>query len=756
VKHTSLQYRLFALTLLTAGGAVLAAMSQGSGAMEHSTGSPSTLILWLAMISVAAVSPVPLPSGSGMVRLTAALDLAALLAFGPLTACWVAVYARLVSNLAEKWNPLVESVARLGRAALAVGAAGTVYVTLGGKTGAALFIGFGELGPLAAAAAVYLLTWAALSAAEFRLHTPDRFRESGLAAIGSEGAFHALLLPFGVLLALTQIRIGPVGSALFLIPLLVTRYAMKLWLEAKRTQLSSVRELMSEVDATDPFTRGHCLRVSTMCVAVARRLGLPAREIEEIEYACLVHDIGRNVIQREVLDKPGNLDESEQSLIRTHPRIGADLILRLRFLPEAAEIVRCHHEQPDGRGYPRGLSGGAIPMGSRILMAVAAFDAMTSDRPYRRGLSPEAAFEELLSHAGTQFFPDVVEALIDLYSEDALFAEMGEEELEKYARGEIASRAVEVHLERRGFKINIPDKSGIGDETSGLPELDLPEPDDRAEEATLYLSEDTKVRLETAARTDRGCVRTNNEDAFGIMAGCGDRPGGLLVLADGMGGAAAGEVASRMAVEAFASDFFALMLEGGPRAAMVESMTRANQRIHARAAGSHRLGGMGTTCTAAVFHGLDLYVGHVGDSRAYLVTRQEITQLTTDHNLAAELRRASGDDGPSPVVPSHVLTRCLGEKWEIEVEASPEPITLRDGDAVFLCSDGLWEVVSEEEIREIVFSSSPAAACQTLVDLARSRGGPDNITVQVGRVAEARRDTPPDGVPSLEHDELAG
>ncbi len=754
--HTSLRYRLFALALLGAGIAVLAAMGARTGEVERAAGTPSTLVLWLAMISAAAMSPVPLPRGTGTVRLTAALDLAALLVFGPLTACWVAVYARLVSNLAEKWNPLAGSIARLGRAALVVGAAGTVYVGMGGRTGADLFIGPAEAGPLVAAAAVYLFTWGVLAAVGLGLQSSNRLRESGFRVIASEGTFQALLLPFGVLLALTQIRIGPMGSALFLIPLLVTRYAMKLWRESKRTHLTSVRELMSEVDATDPFTRGHCLRVSTMSTAVARRLGLPAREIEGIQYASLLHDIGRNVIQREVLDKPGRLDESEQSLLRTHPRIGAEMIRRFRFFPETAEIVYCHHEQPDGRGYPRGLSGEAIPVGSRIIMAVAAFDAMTSDRPYRRGLSPEAAFEELLTHAGSQFFPDVVEALIDLYSEDALFVELGEEELEKYARGEIASRAVEAHLERRGFKIEVPEKWGGGDEASAVPELELPEPDDRAEEATLYLSEDGTLRLEAAARTDRGCVRANNEDAFGIVAGCADIPGGLLVLADGMGGAAAGEVASRMAVEAFASDYFALMLEGGPRAALVESMNRANQRIHARAAGSHRLGGMGTTCTAAVFHGLDLYVAHVGDTRAYLVSRNEITQLTTDHSLAAEMRRASGDDGPSPMIPSHILTRCLGEKRELEVEASPDPVCLTDGDVVFLCSDGLWEVVTEEEIREVVMSDPPGGACRRLVELARSRGGPDNVTVQIGRVFGGPESESPVDSALLENDQLSG
>ena len=164
-----------------------------------------------------------------------------------------------------------------------------------------------------------------------------------------------IVLPVGPLLALTQVRIGPVGVALFLLPLLFARYVVNLWSQTKSSHLHMVRVLMSAVDAADPFTRDHSYRVSRMSMRVGRHLGMRDAALEEMEFAALLHDIGRTAIQRDVLVKRGKLTEQEMLLLRVHPKIGADLLAGLRFFPGASEIVLSHHEQPDGKGYPRGL-----------------------------------------------------------------------------------------------------------------------------------------------------------------------------------------------------------------------------------------------------------------------------------------------------------------------------------------------------------------------------------------------------------------
>ena len=518
--------------------------------------------------------------------------------------------------------------------------------------------------------------------------------------------------------------------------LLALGYAWMVRRRAEHNHLATVRALMNAVDAGDPLTRGHSRRVSVMSTAVGRRLGLRGRALEELECAALLHDLGRTALQRAILDKPGSLDPSERNALRAHPNVAHTWVRSMGFYPRAAEIVRAHHERVDGTGYPRGLSAKRIPLGSRIIMAAAAFDAMTSDRPYRRGLSPEAAFEELLANSGTQFFPDVVEALIDLYSSGELFGGFTAEELEAYARGDFGSRAVEAHIARVGFRPALADAVPDG-ESFGIPMIAmLPLPGDAgAQEAEFALSPGRNLKLVCAALSDTGCVRLHNEDAFGMFGDDARGPGTLLAVADGVGGHAAGETASCLAMEMMQGAYFTAVAGVGMGAALAEALAIADAAVRTAADEGPATLGMGTTCTAAAIDGHALVVGHVGDSRAYLVAMEGFVRLTEDHTLAGEFERVAGAE--SLVGEAHVLTRCLGGGVDLKCEVSPDPIPLVEGDAIVLCTDGLSGVVDDEEIESAVRQRAPADACRFLVETARERGGPDNITVLVARVERA-------------------
>jgi len=151
-------------------------------------------------------------------------------------------------------------------------------------------------------------------------------------------------------------------------------------------------------------------------VRLARGLKLSESQVEEVEYAALVHDLGKIGPQHQhILQKPGSLSQEEQRTLRAHPAAGAEIVAKVRALRRSAEIVRSHHERPDGLGYPFGLRSEDVPMGARILNVADAFDAMTSDRPYRRALSIEAALQELERGAGSQFDRSVVECLLRLH-----------------------------------------------------------------------------------------------------------------------------------------------------------------------------------------------------------------------------------------------------------------------------------------------------------------------------------------------------
>lgn len=154
----------------------------------------------------------------------------------------------------------------------------------------------------------------------------------------------------------------------------------------------------------------HVERVSELSGAVAEALGEPEHEVLQVRLAGTLHDVGKTAIPAEILDKPGPLDEREWEFMRRHPLIGERIVMSAPALANAAPLIRSSHERIDGQGYPDGLAGEDIPMGSRIIAVCDAFDAMTSNRVYSKSISIEAALEELRRHAGTQFDPAVVEA----------------------------------------------------------------------------------------------------------------------------------------------------------------------------------------------------------------------------------------------------------------------------------------------------------------------------------------------------------
>ncbi|HEX5506310.1 MAG TPA: HD domain-containing phosphohydrolase, partial [Thermomicrobiales bacterium] len=182
---------------------------------------------------------------------------------------------------------------------------------------------------------------------------------------------------------------------------------------AERTRalyLAGVKSLAAMVDAKDPYTRGHAERVGAYARATAEALGLPPEEVEAVELAGLMHDIGKIGIPDAILQKPGRLDPGELAVMTRHSAAGAEILAGNAALAHLASYVRHHHERYDGGGYPDQLAGAAIPLGAAIIAVADAFDTMTTDRPYRRAPGVPAARAELDQRAGTQFHPDVVAA----------------------------------------------------------------------------------------------------------------------------------------------------------------------------------------------------------------------------------------------------------------------------------------------------------------------------------------------------------
>jgi hypothetical protein len=177
----------------------------------------------------------------------------------------------------------------------------------------------------------------------------------------------------------------------------------------KESILRSMQSLASALEAKDPYTAGHSQRVRQLSERLGLRLGLGQGAVDEMANGCLLHDIGKIGVNRRILNKEGALTEEERQVVRSHAGQGYSIIKPLALGRATADIVRHHHERYDGRGYPRGLSGERIPLPVRIVSVCDAFDAMTSDRPYRKGLSTAEALTRLQDGSGSQFDPRVVE-----------------------------------------------------------------------------------------------------------------------------------------------------------------------------------------------------------------------------------------------------------------------------------------------------------------------------------------------------------
>lgn len=370
------------------------------------------IILFITLIVIADSAQISLPRGGASIYASSPIDLAGIVLFGPAVMVVTEGIATLITEGILQRRPFIKVIFNVPLLAMTLGVSGLVYRAFGslGDINSPLF-----LIPLCSAGLVYYLfnTWSvtfiiALMDSRNPLHV---WKQNYM-----WNFFHILaFLPVGAVMALLYANSGVWTIALFVIPLFLARYSFQLYLDMREAHINTVAALTSALDASDPFTHGHSFRVSRYALRIAQAMGMSSRELEMLEYAALLHDIGKISVQNDILLKVGPLTEDEWKSLKSHPNIGADIVEQLKFLKEAAKVIRCHHERPDGTGYPRGLRENEIPLGAHILNVVDAFDAMTSDRPYRKALPIERVIEEIETYRGTQFHSRVTDLMLDLY-----------------------------------------------------------------------------------------------------------------------------------------------------------------------------------------------------------------------------------------------------------------------------------------------------------------------------------------------------
>jgi putative nucleotidyltransferase with HDIG domain len=387
------------------------------GMPATTAGDPVLMVLLVVLSAVAANFPV-MVSPRYKTDAAPAIDLAFVLLFPPATAVALVGFSRILGDgtLCLRRNPATGNARRLpvdlvfnaSQLMIAAAAAAVVYhgVASPGVLGAGAI---GELGGAGLAAFVmYVVSTSLVVVAAARLTSRSAFQiwaESAGTDIKQTGAIYVA----GYVLAVLSTG-KPWLALVMMAPVAGLQLALKRSVQMREQTVAAVESMADVVDHRDPYTFQHSQSVAAHAVRTARKLGLPDRDVELIRLAARVHDLGKIAVPDEVLHKHGRLTDAEFELMKKHPQTGVDILEKFPEYRRGRELVLAHHERMDGHGYPRGLSGSAIPLGARIIAVADSWDAMTSDRPYRTALDPEVALGELLRGRGTQWDTEVVNA----------------------------------------------------------------------------------------------------------------------------------------------------------------------------------------------------------------------------------------------------------------------------------------------------------------------------------------------------------
>lgn len=239
-----------------------------------------------------------------------------------------------------------------------------------------------------------------------------------LVAIGESGAFDLLydllVSPIALVIHYLYVEAGILGILVVVLPLFIIRHSYFARLQLQQANTALLKVLIKAIETRDPYTSGHSVRVSQLAKSIGIDHGLRRTELEQLEAAALLHDVGKvDGVYADLIKKPSGLTDDEVQVIRTHATRGADFLASLAiFSDKTLNGIRHHHERYDGTGYPAGLKGEDIPLFARIIQVCDSVDAMLSDRPYRKALPVEAVSMELKRCAGTQFDPELVELIV--------------------------------------------------------------------------------------------------------------------------------------------------------------------------------------------------------------------------------------------------------------------------------------------------------------------------------------------------------
>jgi putative nucleotidyltransferase with HDIG domain len=326
----------------------------------------------------------------------------------------IAALAELGVEYAVRKKPPVKIVFNVSQLIVSLFVASWLYHALGGT--ATLLKGDFHLAavPIVAAAAGYFIVNNVAVASVVALSDGLTFHHAWQRIAGPSLFYDVFSSALAPVLAVLYVNFHTLGILALVLPLFFVRHIYQVNMQLEQVNRDLLELMVKAIEARDQYTSGHSLRVSRIASQLARERGLPAKVVEQITTAALLHDVGK--IHEDfapLLRKEAKLDGTEKALMRTHPSRSAELVATISaFRGPIEQAVRHHHENFDGTGYPLGLAGEAIPIGARVIMLADTMDAMTTDRPYRKALTYERVADEIRRYAGKQFDPQLVDVVV--------------------------------------------------------------------------------------------------------------------------------------------------------------------------------------------------------------------------------------------------------------------------------------------------------------------------------------------------------
>lgn len=354
---------------------------------------------------------------TGSVSVNPAISFASLILFGPSTAILVTAFS--IFNIKEfvKKVPYYKHLFNAGQYLLLMGVASIIFESTYDRT-SIIFLNPANIVFIFLAAQISFFVNTMLTAAAISISEKKNFKNIWIINYAWLIPFQLFLVAMAIFISFLYRLYGPLTIMFTSLPLIIAQYTYMLRVKERKALLNSIKQIVKIIDAKDPYTAGHSVRVSEYAEKIARKLRLNEYDVDILTNLANLHDIGKVQIDLSILNKPGRYDDIDWVEMKKHPEVGYEIVKEIVFLKKSAKAILYHHEKIDGSGYPYGIKGDKIPLFARILTVADAYDAMTSDRPYKKALTQKKAIKELERCADKDFDRRISGIMIEIIKEE--------------------------------------------------------------------------------------------------------------------------------------------------------------------------------------------------------------------------------------------------------------------------------------------------------------------------------------------------